>query len=218
MSVKLNYSSKIIIVTTTVSILYAVVRYNIVGTVLWKDLPIFVMNKGIALSALVLLTFNFSLSPLKNIGVHISDNWLDSRKSMGITGFVFAFIHLFMSVFILNPKYYSIFFIDDGTLSLRGGISLFGGILSFVLLWIYNISFKPILKHEKKIKEMISSRSFFVYGMLFTGIHLFFMGYTGWTTLSKWQGGLPPISLISFVIFAFGYLVNLVGREKNNSV
>ena len=133
---------------------------------------------------------------------------------MGITGFVFAFIHLFMSVSILNPKYYSIFFMDDGTLSLRGGISLFGGILSFVLLWVYNIGFKPILKHEKKIKEMISSRRFFVYGMLFTGIHLFFMGYTGWITISKWQGGLPPISLISFVIFVFGYLINLVGREK----
>jgi DMSO/TMAO reductase YedYZ heme-binding membrane subunit len=214
MSIKLSYSGKIIIVTTTISILYAVLRYNIVGTVPWKDLPILVMNKGIALSALVLLTFNFSLSPLKNIGVHISDKWLNNRKSMGITGFVFAFIHLFMSVSILNPKYYSVFFMDDGTLSLRGGISLFGGILSFVLLWVYNISFKPILKHEKKIKEMISSRRFFVYGMLFTGIHLFFMGYTGWITISKWQGGLPPISLISFVIFAFGYLINLVGREK----
>ena len=214
MSIKLSYSGKIIIVTTTISILYAVLRYNIVGTVLWKDLPILVMNKGIALSALVLLTFNFSLSPLKNIGVHISDKWLNSRKSMGITGFVFAFIHLFMSVSILNPKYYSIFFMDDGTLSLRGGISLFGGILSFVLLWVYNIGFKPFLKHEKKIKEMISSRRFFVYGMLFTGIHLFFMGYTGWITISKWQGGLPPISLISFMIFAFGYLINLVGREK----
>jgi len=214
MSIKLSYSGKIIIVTTTISILYAVLRYNIVGTVPWKDLPILVMNKGIALSALVLLTFNFSLSPLKNIGVHISDKWLNNRKSMGITGFVFAFIHLFMSVSILNPKYYSVFFMDDGTLSLRGGISLFGGILSFVLLWVYNISFKPILKHEKKIKEMISSRRFFVYGMLFTGIHLFFMGYTGWITYNKWQGGLPPISLISFVIFAFGYLINLVGREK----
>ena len=214
MSIKLSYSSKIIIVTTTVSILYAVVRYNIVGTVLWKDLPILVMNKGIALSALVLLTFNFSLSPLNNIGVHISNKWLNSRKSMGLTGFVFAFIHLFMSISILNPKYYSVFFMDDGTLSLRGGVSLFGGILSFVLLWVYNISFKPILKHEMKIKEMISSRRFFVYGMLFTGIHLFFMGYTGWTTFSKWQGGLPPISLISFVIFAFGYLINLLGRRQ----
>lgn len=214
MSYKLNYASKVILVTTMISILYAILRYNIIGDVAWKDLPFYVLNKGIALSALILLIFNFSLSPLTNLGVNISDKWLNSRKSMGITGFIFAFVHLFMSVSILNPNYFSVFFIDDGSLSLRGGLSLFGGILSFVLLWVYNMSFKPVLRREKKIKAIITSRRFFVYGMLFTGIHLFFMGYTGWVTFYKWQGGLPPISLISFVIFVFGYFINLIGRVK----
>ncbi len=214
MSFKLNHASYIIILTTIISVFYAVLRYNIMGDVPWKDLPIFVLNKGIALSALILLIFNFSLSPLKNMGINIPDQWLKSRKIIGITGFVFAFIHLFMSISILNPNYYAVFFVDNGTLSLRGGLSLFGGIISFVLLWVYNISFKPVLKHKKKIKTIVTSRSFFVYGMLFTGVHLFFMGYTGWATFYKWQGNLPPISLISFVIFALGYLINLLGRRQ----
>jgi len=180
---------------------------------MWKDLPFYVLNKGIALSSLVLLIFNFSLGPLQNIGVRINENWLNSRRSMGIVGFLFAFVHIFMSISILNPNYYSVFFIDDGTLSIRGGLSLLGGVLSFVFLWVYNISFKPLLKQDKKIVTIVTSRRFLVYGMLFTGIHLFFMGYLGWTTIDKWQGGLPPISLISFIVFFVGFLINLRGRK-----
>ena len=210
---KIDYAGRIIILTALISICYSVLRYNILGDVMWKDLPFYVLNKGIALSSLVLLIFNFSLGPLQNIGVRINENWLNSRRSMGIVGFLFAFVHIFMSISILNPNYYSVFFIDDGTLSIRGGLSLLGGVLSFVFLWVYNISFKPLLKQDKKIVTIVTSRRFLVYGMLFTGIHLFFMGYLGWTTIDKWQGGLPPISLISFIVFFVGFLINLRGRK-----
>ncbi len=214
MSVQIKFPIRVIIIITLLSASYAILRYNIVGDVPWKDLPLYVLNKGIAFSSIILLTYSFSLSPLINMGFSVSDKWLDSRKNVGITGFVFAFTHIFMSVSILNPNYYGIFFIDDGTLSLRGGLSLFGGILSFVLLWVYNISFKTILNQDKKIKNTLTYRNFLIYGMLFSGVHLFFMGYTGWTTFYKWQGGLPPVSLISFIVFAFGYLVNIIGKKK----
>ncbi len=209
----MKYGRYIILVSIFISVSYAILRYNIVGDVPWKDLPFFVLNKGIALSSLILLTINFSLGPLQNMGVKISDFWLNSRRSMGIAGFLFALIHVFMSLSILNPKYYKVFFVADGTLSLRGGLSLLGGILSFIFLWIYNISFKPGLKQDEKIIKWITSRKYVVYGMLLTGIHLFFMGYTGWVTVYKWQGGLPPISLISFLTFFVGFIINLLGRK-----
>ena len=212
-SYKSQYSGGIIIITTVLSVSYAVLRYNIFGEVPWKDLPLFVLNKGLALSSLVLLTFNFSLSPLKNMGINISEKWLNSRKSTGIAGFLFAFIHIFMSISILNPKYYSVFFIDDETLSIQGGLSLLGGILSFVLLWVYNTSFSSSLREDKKIMALITSRRFLIYAFFFTGIHLFFIGYKGWGNFSGWQGGLPPISLISFTVFFIGFLINLIGRK-----
>ena len=212
-SYKSQYSGGIIIITTVLSVAYAVLRYNIFGEVPWKDLPLFVLNKGLALSSLVLLTFNFSLSPLKNMGIKISEKWLNSRKSTGIAGFLFAFIHIFMSISILNPKYYSVFFIDDETLSIQGGLSLLGGILSFVLLWVYNTSFSSSLREDKKIMALITSRRFLIYAFFFTGIHLFFIGYKGWGNFSGWQGGLPPISLISFTVFFIGFLINLIGRK-----
>jgi len=210
---KLKNGYYIILATIFVSVSYAILRYNIIGDVPWKDLPFFVLNKGIALSSLILLTINFSLGPLQNMEVKITDFWLKSRRSMGVSGFLFALIHVFMSLSILNPKYYKVFFIEEGTLSLRGGLSLLGGILSFIFLWIYNISFKPGLKQDEKIIKWITSKNYIVYGMILTGIHLFFMGYTGWTTIYKWQGGLPPISLISFLTFFIGFIINLLGRK-----
>ena len=121
---KNRFSGGIISVVTILSVCYAILRYNIVGDVPWKDLPLFILNKGVSLSSLILLFFNFSLGPLKNIGVKIPEYWLSARKSMGIAGFLFAFIHIFMSISILNPKYYSVFFIADGTLTIEGGLSL----------------------------------------------------------------------------------------------
>jgi len=212
-SFKNQYSGGIIIITTVLSIGYAVLRYHIFGEVPWKDLPLYVLNKGISLSSLILLSFNFSLGPLKNVGIKIPENWLNARKSMGIAGFLFAFIHIFMSISILNPKYYSVFFMADGTLSIEGGLSLLGGILSFVFLWVYNTSFSSRLKEDKRIIAIITSRRFLIYAFFFTGVHLFFMGYKGWGDSSGWQGGLPPVSLISFTIFSLGFLINLIGRK-----
>ena len=212
-SFKNQYSGGIIVITTILSIGYAVLRYNIFGEVPWKDLPLYVLNKGISLSSLILLTLNFSLGPLKNIGLKIPEKWLSARKSMGISGFLLAFIHIFMSISILNPKYYSVYFMADGTLTIEGGLSLLGGILSFVLLWVYNTSFSSRLREDKKIIAIITSRKFLMYAFFFTGVHLFFLGYAGWGNISAWQGGLPPVSLISFAIFLLGFLINLVGRK-----
>jgi hypothetical protein len=45
------------------------------------------------------------------------------------------------------------------------------------------------------------------------GAHLLFMGYAGWMKPEDWHGGLPPVSLVAFAVFAMAYIVNLFGRE-----
>ncbi|GBF18741.1 hypothetical protein C21_00906 [Arenibacter sp. NBRC 103722] len=56
-------------------------------------------------------------------------------------------------------------------------------------------------------------------GLLFLlGIHLVFMGYSTWTSPSKWQGGLPPISLDSFIVVLFGFANNGIGRTSIRKV
>jgi hypothetical protein len=39
------------------------------------------------------------------------------------------------------------------------------------------------------------------------------MGYEGWLSPGAWHGGIPPVSLVAFVVFAIGYVANLFGRK-----
>ena len=213
LSVQKNYAGKIIAITCLLSLLYAVLRYHIVGPVPWKDFPFLILNKGISLAAFILLTFNFSFGPLKNLGVKVSEGWLNSRQVLGMTGFLLILIHALISFLIFKPEIFGKFFEENGSLTLYAGISMLGGIISFVVLWAYNLAFKTNLKEDQKFISFITSRRFLLIAMLFSMAHLFFMGYTGWINPSGWNGGLPPISLVAFAFFVIGYIINLIGRK-----
>jgi hypothetical protein len=208
-----NATGKIIVVTCVLSLGYAVLRYHIVGSVPWKDFPFYILNKGLVLSAFILLTFNFSLGPLKNLGVNVSEKWLAARQAMGMTGFLLVLIHVFMSFMIFNSAIFGKFFKEDGSLTLFAGLSMLGGILAFVALWAYNLAFQTHLREDKAFIQFITSRTVLLIAMLFSMTHLFFMGINGWMSPGDWQGGLPPISLIAFAFFTVGYIINLIGRK-----
>lgn len=210
---KWELADRLIVLATIVSIGYAVLRYNIAGEVPWKDVPIYVLNKGISLASFFLLVLSFSIGPLKNLGAPISDKFLGARKSLGLAGLMLVFVHFVLSITILNPLYYDVFFEENGTLALQGGLSLFGGVMGLVLLWIYNFTFKENFIKASPIIKTLTSKKIISIIFLFVGVHLFFMGYSGWTTLHKWQAGLPPISLLAFAIFCIGFFLNIIGRR-----
>ena len=192
---------------------YATVRYHILGSVPWKDLPFFILNKGISLSAFILLAFNFSFGPLKNLGAPIPNSWLRSRRIVGIIGFILVFVHAIMSFMLFNPIVYPNYFEPDSTMSLITGLSMLGGVLAFIFLWIYNVSFSSEFRKDKDLVSFIKSRKVLLMAMFLAGAHLFFIGYKGWINPAGWLGGLPPISLVAFTFFAIGYVINLLGRE-----
>jgi hypothetical protein len=209
-----NAAGKIILSTCLLSLGYAILRYHILGPTPWKDLSLFTLNKGIALSAFIILIFNFSFGPLNNLGVHVPQSFMDARKTLGMTGLLLALIHVLMSFVLFNPAIYPKFFLQDGTLTLSAGFSMLGGVLSFVILWSYNLSFQTFLREDKLFIRLITSRNFLLAAMLSILLHLFFMGYQGWIAPAKWHGGLPPISLIAFIFFMIGYTINLMGRKQ----
>lgn len=208
-----NYSGMIIAWVCVFSLGYAILRYHIAGTVPWKDFPFFIMNKGISLAAFILLTFNFSLGPLKNLGAKVPEGWLNSRKALGMTGFLLVLIHALMSFMLFKISVYGKFFETDGTITLMAGLSMLAGVLSMVILWVINLSFQTYLSEDKAFILFITSRRFLLTAMLLGAAHLFFMGYKGWLNPSGWHGGLPPISLVAFAFFAIAYLINLFGRK-----
>ncbi len=208
-----NSAGSIILVTLLLAIGYAVLRYHIAGPVPWKDFPMYILNKGLCLAAFVLLTFNFTLGPLSNLGVPVSVGWLNSRKALGMTGFLLILIHALMSFMLFSPAVYAQFFVENGTLTLLGGLSMLFGVLGFVFLWGYNLSFQTFLREDTAFIQFITSRKVMLLALVLGGLHLFFMGYQGWMNPAGWHGGLPPISLVAFSFFAIGYVINLLGRK-----
>ena len=208
-----NSAGAIIVIVLLFSIGYAILRYHIVGPVPWKDFPFFILNKGISLSAIILLTCNFGFGPLNNLGVNIPEHWLNARKALGMTGFLLALIHALMSFMLFSPTVYAQFFEADGTLTLMAGLSMLGGVLAFVVLWGYNLSFQTHLRDDKAFIQFITSRRFLLWAMLLSAVHLIFMGYEGWLNPSGWHGGVPPVSLVAITFFVAGYVANLLGRK-----
>jgi len=75
------------------------------------------------------------------------------------------------------------------------------------------VSFQTFLREDKQFIGFITSRRFLIWALLLGGLHVFFMGYSGWLVPAGWNGGLPPISLVAFLFFIGGYLLNLFGRK-----
>ena len=209
---------KTIVAVLTISIGYAVLRYNMVGTVAWKDLPIFILNKGVSLASIVLLTFSFSIKPLVNLGIPTLNFGKESRKILGISGLLLTIFHVLLSFLIFNPQYYPKFFVSDNSLSVIGNFSLLAGMASFMILGLYHWCFRNRSKNKELLINIITSKEFLLGLWFMLGIHLVFMGYTTWASPSKWQGGLPPISLISFGVVFFGFLINAIGRTSVGKV
>ena len=210
---KKNAAASLITSVFVLAIAYAVLRYHVAGPVPWKDFPFFIMNKGISLAAFVLIACNFGFGPLKNVGVPVPDSWLAARKAVGMTGFLLVLIHALMSFLLFKPAVYGNFFSQDGTLTLFAGLSMLTGVLAFVILWAYNLSFQTFLREDRVFISFITSRGFLLVAFILGGAHLLFMGYEGWLKPAGWHGGLPPISLVAFAVFAVAYVVNLFGRE-----
>ncbi len=211
--VQKNAAGSIITIALVFGLTYAIVRYHIAGPVPWKDFPFFILNKGISLSAFILLAGNFGLGPLRNLGVNVPGSWLNARKALGMTGFLLVLIHALMSFMLFSPAIYGKFFEADGTLTLLAGLSMLGGVLAFVVLWGYNLSFQTHLREDQAFIRFITSRKFLLAAMILGGAHLFFMGYQGWLKPAGWHGGIPPVSLVAFAFFVVGYAANLLGRK-----
>ncbi len=165
------------------------------------------------MAAFILLTCNFGFGPLNNLGVKVPAGWLAARKALGMTGFLLALIHVLMSFMLFNPAVYAQFFEANGTLTLFAGVSMLGGILAFVVLWTYNMSFQTHLREDKSFIQFITSRKFLLWAMILGAVHLVFMGYQGWMNPSGWHGGIPPVSLVAITVFVVGYVANLLGRR-----
>ena len=103
---------KIIIFSYIIAGSYTIFRYHIFGDVLWKDFPVFTLNKIIIFSALLMLMF----AKLLKISA------ADKNKIVEFFKFSIA-LHILLSLLIMKPYYVKEFFTDEHSLSFAGNLS-----------------------------------------------------------------------------------------------
>jgi hypothetical protein len=190
----------IVIISLLFSILYSILRYNIFSDVSWIDLPLYVFNKGFALSSIIL--FAYYHSSINNPKISVNKLFREYAIILGV-------LHILISLIIISPEYFPKFY-NSLKLNGVGELSIFFGVISSGIILYMNS--KKILEEslsKTKTKERLAS-IFFV--ML--AAHVFVMGYKGWLDPGSWPGYLPPITLLSFIIAAFPLLYKNIQKNK----
>lgn len=189
-----------IIIVLLLTSAYSIIRYNVFGNIPWNQLPLFILNKVLSFSGLILLTLN----PLNKLFPKL----INSKQTFLNTGFVFIFIHILLSLILMSPVNFSKLFSESGLFTTFGGISLASGAIAFTFLLIC------IFFRDYKYFEIIfNTRGITAISTLLPLLHMFFLGYSGWITPQKWQGGMPPITLLSFAFYSIGYLILFIKKK-----
>lgn len=174
-----------IIITFIATLLYSIFRYNIFGNVPFTDIPTVIVNKAISFSMMIIL-----LLASLNLFYNKSDDYSGYLKTFKM----FTIIHVLISISLLSQNYYQKLFTNE-RLTLFGNISTLAGVLSFTYM----------LNKRKEVVNLV------VYSLI--AIHLFCIGFEGWFNIEKWNGMMPPITLICFLILIV--IVVLTVLNKN---
>jgi hypothetical protein len=176
---------KTLLVIYTITGIYTILRYHYFGDVLWKDFPVYTLNKIIIFSAIVLLAVRFFLFKKTNTQPVLSKIIFGS-----------VILHAVLSLMILKPYYLKAFFASDQTFSFAGNLSLLFGSIAFLVFM-----FSKQLNISQSVKQKL------VFSL--TALHLLMTGGTNWLTPENWQGHFPPITLISFALVLIVLYKNL---------
>ena len=193
---------------------YAILRYALVGPVPFSQLPVYLLNKSIAWSALILVCIALSAGALSRISPRVFARWVIQRKFIGLSGFMLATAHMVMSLSILTPAYYpSVFDGRSFTFKLLGGLTIQSGVVSWMLLSTLMLVSIPSVQQSISRQYWLSwQRGAGSGAALLAGGHVLY-GFPGWWHPETWHGGLPPITLLSFLLVVLMLAVRRVARS-----
>ncbi|MFZ5492158.1 MAG: hypothetical protein ACOY6E_06645 [Pseudomonadota bacterium] len=194
---------------------YAITRYVVFGPWTIGHIPLYVMNKAFAWTAIALLALALGLGPAARLWPALGRH-LWRRRWWGLTGFALATVHIVVSLTILNYGYYRLMFQQAFELTpLAEGAMLAGGLAWLALLLPLAASL-PGVRQAMSVRYWRVLQGFGVLALALGGLHLAY-GVPGWLTPALWHGGLPPITLwsASAVLVALG--LRLAARLKHGS-
>ena len=176
--------------------LYAIIRYVVFGQVSPIHMPAYILNKSVSMASVFFL-FCAALNHAKG--------QVEKIRFWGAASLHFAYIHILLSLALLSSDYYPKFFGTE-KMNLTGEFTILFGVLAAYCFWIARNGKSVLMR--LRIPQLLSS--------LFIAGHLVTMGFGGWLKVEKWYGGLPPISLISFVFAVISLMFFLKTREDSH--
>ena len=195
-----------------IALTYAVIRYHIFAGVDWAQLPLFILNKALALAAVFFISMSYLVG--KWIKTYSNDppKQLTLIKFFGLMGFSLAAIHALMALLLFSPEYYPKFFEISGRLNVTGELSMLFGILSLWCLSVTAITSLPFMIEAVGVDRWKRGQRLGYISLLISGGHAFVMGLTGWLNPAYWHGYLPPVSLVAFSTVLFVILIRFAKR------
>lgn len=172
---------------------YALMRYVVFGDVSPMHVPAYIINKSIALTAAVSLVM--ASAGQARIRRDVARFWWKACSHL-------IFVHVLLSVGLFSDGYYPKFFEGD-RMNLSGEAMLFLGVMAAYCFWRLGSS-DP---------TQSARRTLTVLSRILVAGHLLVMGYGGWLQVRKWHGGLPPITLLSFLLVMFSLYAFLRAKE-----
>lgn len=188
---------------------YAIVRYVIFKGVEVAHVPLYILNKALAVVAVVLIGLSFVLGPLARFWPRVFVPQLHMRKYLGLLGFGSATLHGSISLLLFTPSYYPKFFSETGKLNATGELSMLFGFLSLFIFAIVAITSITTVERSMPKEQWLLVQRLGYLAFAFVLLHVVIMGYEGWLDPSGWPGGMPPITLIAAVAIVFVLLMRL---------
>ncbi len=193
-----------VIAIVIISWLYAFIRYNILKGIAFAHLPLYVTNKSMAISAIIILS---------TAAITFGEEGEKSRNYLNTIGFLLVILHVIMSVVVLNKSYFDTMFYK-GRLTALSELALLVGILAFISFFILFLNRIASDKFRTTLGLIFNNNFISILGLIFLLFHTFFIGFKSWLNPEKWPGYLPPITLIGFVIGVIPLVTKFAKREK----
>lgn len=192
---------------------YATTRYVVFGPVVAAHIPLYVLNKAFAWTALVLLALALGAGPAARLWPARLGPHLWRRRYWGLVGFALATLHIVVSLAILNYGYYRPMFRQAFEFTALAEIAMLAGALAWVVL------LAPVAASLPGVRAALSARywqllqNIGLLALSLTGLHLAY-GVPGWFAPAQWYGGLPPITLWSACAVVITLALRLLARLR----
>jgi DMSO/TMAO reductase YedYZ heme-binding membrane subunit len=185
---------------------YAVVRYVIVGPVAPSQVPVFIVNKALAVTAIVLVAMALAVGPLVRMRL-VDSSWMTARKSFGVHGFVIAALHTVLTIATLSPVRYGKLHDPAGMLTLEGGLVVLGGVLALAMLVVPAITSAALVRKSMSPEAWQRAQRLGLAALAIGFAHVAVLGWRSWLAPQTWPGGLPPLTAIAVAACAATFAI-----------